>query len=87
VTLRVRLKPRASRNAVVGLRDGALLIQIAAPPVDGAANDAVARFLAGMLGRPPSAVTLLHGTKSRDKTLHIAGIDVASARLRLLPSK
>jgi uncharacterized protein (TIGR00251 family) len=80
VTLRVRLKPRASRDGLDGVREGALVIRLTAPPVEGEANAALIRFVARLLDRPPSAVTLVHGAKSRDKTLHVAGIDAARAR-------
>jgi len=86
VTLRVRVQPRSSREGVAGLREGALVVKLTAPPVEGEANDALVRFLAGLLGVPRAAVTLRHGARGRDKTLHIAGLDVATARARLLPA-
>jgi uncharacterized protein (TIGR00251 family) len=73
VTLRVRVKPRASRDAIEGARDGALVVRLTAPPVDGAANDALARILARALSLPPSAVGLERGATGRDKIVRIAG--------------
>jgi uncharacterized protein len=87
VTLRVRLQPRASRDALGGVREGALLVRLTAPPVEGEANRALLRFVAMLLDRPPSAVTLVHGTRGRDKTVHVAGIDLATAQARLAPSQ
>lgn len=84
VVLRLRVQPRASKDAVGGVRQGALVVRVTAPPVEGTANAAVVKLMAKLLGRPPSAITLLHGSKGRDKTLHVAGIDVAEARSRLL---
>jgi uncharacterized protein (TIGR00251 family) len=85
-TLRVRVQPRASRNGLGGRRDGALVVRLTAPPVEGEANAALIRFLADLLDRPPSAVTLLRGARGRDKTVHIAGLDADAARARLEPS-
>jgi uncharacterized protein (TIGR00251 family) len=85
VTLRVRVQPRSSREGLAGVREGALVVRLTAPPVEGAANEALVRFLADLLGVPRSAVTLRHGARGRDKTLHIAGVDEAAARARLAP--
>jgi hypothetical protein len=74
VTLRVRVKPRASRDAIEGLQSGALLIRLTAPAREGAANEALARLLARALGVAPSSVRLLRGAGSRDKVLHILGV-------------
>jgi uncharacterized protein (TIGR00251 family) len=73
VTLRVRLQPRASREEVVGVRDGVLIARVTAPPVDGAANHALARLLARTFGCAPSAVELLRGERGRDKLVTIQG--------------
>lgn len=76
--LRVRVTPRAKRNALAGLTevDGrpALAIRLAAPPVDGAANAALVRFLAEALAIPKSAVRIVSGEASRLKTLSLAGV-------------
>jgi len=82
--LAVRVIPRARRTFVDGERAGAILIRLAAPPVDGAANDALVTFLAATLGVPRRAVTILAGHTSRDKRVEIAGIDDAAVRARLL---
>jgi hypothetical protein len=83
VTLRVRVQPRSSRNALGGEREGALLVRLTAPPVEGRANQALARLLADVLDIPPSAVRLVRGDSGRDKLVAIAGIDAATARARL----
>jgi uncharacterized protein (TIGR00251 family) len=76
--LRVRVTPRAKQNALAGLTevDGrpALAIRLAAPPVDGAANAALVRFLAGALAIPKSAVRIVSGEASRLKTVALAGV-------------
>jgi uncharacterized protein (TIGR00251 family) len=83
LTLRVRVQPRASRDALSGEREGALVVRLTAPPVEGAANESLARFLGKKLGVPPSAVRVVSGAKGRNKVLSVAGLDAATARERL----
>jgi uncharacterized protein (TIGR00251 family) len=80
----VRVIPRAPRTIVDGERSGAILIRLAAPPVDGAANDALVAFLAQGLGVPRRQVVIVSGERSRDKRVEIAGLDEAGVRRRLL---
>jgi uncharacterized protein (TIGR00251 family) len=76
--LRVRVTPRAKQNALAGLTDvagkAALAIRLAVPPVDGAANQALVRFLADGLNVSKSAIRLVAGETSRLKTLSLAGV-------------
>ena len=81
--LDVRVIPRAKRSAVDGERNGAILIRLAAPPVEGAANNALIEFLSDMLGLPRRAITIVGGDKSRSKRVRIAGLDAAAVRSRL----
>lgn len=74
VRLRVWVKPRASKSRVAGVRDGALEVAVAAPPVDGEANSELIRFVARLLSVPKSSVRVASGLASRHKTLAIAGI-------------
>jgi uncharacterized protein len=83
-TLRIRVIPRAPRTRVDGERAGAILIRLAAPPVDGAANDALVAFLAETLGVPRRDVAIVAGAASRDKRVEIAGMDEPAVRARLL---
>jgi len=83
VTLKVRVQPRASRDALAGEREGALLVRLTAPPVEGAANEALARFLGKALGVPPSAVRIVAGATGRNKVVTVAGLDAAAAFARL----
>lgn len=69
--LRVQAQPRASRNEVVGVQGDALKIRVAAPPVDGEANDALCRFISKCFGVPKSAVHVETGDASRHKTVRI----------------
>jgi uncharacterized protein (TIGR00251 family) len=76
------VQPRAARTAVVGVHGTALKIKVAAPPVDGKANDALREFVAGALGLPRSRVEVIGGAASRHKRLRISGMapeDVARA--------
>jgi uncharacterized protein (TIGR00251 family) len=83
VTLRIRVVPRAGRTAVAGTREDALLVRLAAAPVDGAANDALVAFLAGVFDRPKRDITILSGDTSRDKRIAIAGLTEAEVSARL----
>jgi uncharacterized protein len=67
----------------VGLHGDEIRIRIAAPPVDGAANDALIRLVAERLGVPPSAVEVRGGAGARSKTLMVAGVTPAAATHRL----
>ena len=81
--LRVRLQPRARGDEVVGERDGAVLIRVTAPPVDGKANEALCRLVAKKAGVAPSRVTVVKGHTARDKTLDVEGVDIAALRAAL----
>jgi hypothetical protein len=76
--------PRAPRTRIDGMRGGAILIRLAAPPVDGAANDALIAFLSEALALPRRNISIVSGEKSRDKRVRIEGLDEPSARTRLL---
>jgi uncharacterized protein len=80
----VRVQPRASRDALAGIREGALLVRLTAPPVAGAANAALLRLLGQALGLPAKAVELRQGATGREKVVRLHGLDVASVRERLL---
>ena len=78
VTLRVRLRPGASRDAVLGrglLAEGeaAVLVAVSAPPEDGKANAALIRLLAKTWRLSKSSIAITGGATSRTKLLHIAG--------------
>jgi uncharacterized protein (TIGR00251 family) len=73
--LPVRLQPRASRDEIVGVRDGALVVRVSAPPVGGAANAALCRLLAKRAGVAPSRVSVVRGARGRDKQVRVEGAD------------
>lgn len=80
VRFTVRVQPRASRSEVVGLHGDALKIRLAAPPVDGAANEALVRLLAGLLGVPRRAVRIEAGLASRSKLVEVDGVESDAVR-------
>jgi uncharacterized protein len=82
-TFTVRVVPRAGRTAVAGVRGDALLVRLAAAPVDGAANEALITFLARLLDRPPRDLTLVSGQASRDKRIAVRGYSPGSLAARL----
>jgi uncharacterized protein len=83
--LEVLAQPRASRSRVAGEHDGRLKIQLAAPPVEGEANEALLAFLAAALGVRRADVALLAGESGRRKRVRITGITAATAAAALLP--
>jgi uncharacterized protein len=84
VRVRVHAQARASRTEIVGEHNGALKVRIAAPPVDGAANDELVRHLARRVGVAPSRVRVLSGGTGRSKVIQIDGVDAAAVRMALL---
>ncbi len=85
-TLRLRVIPNARRDDVVGEYGDAVKIKIAAPAVEGKANEAVRAFLAERLGVGVRAVDLVAGEKSRDKVVAVEGLNGGELRRRLLES-
>ena len=81
--LSIRVIPRSPRSKIDGRRGDALLVRLAAPPVDGAANDALVELLAREFHRPQRDITLLSGHTSRDKRVEIAGLSDAEGLSRL----
>lgn len=80
VVFRVRVAPRASRDAIAGVHDGALKVALTAPPVSGAANGALVKLLAKRLGVPKGAVEIVRGETARDKLLRVRGTTAAAVR-------
>jgi uncharacterized protein (TIGR00251 family) len=81
--LDVRVMPRSPRAGIAGERDGRLLVRVAAPPVEGAANAAVIAVLAAALDLPRRDVRIVSGGAGRNKVVEIAGLDAATVRGRL----
>jgi uncharacterized protein (TIGR00251 family) len=83
ISLAVRVVPRGGRTGVAGIRGEALLVRIAAAPVDGAANDTLIAFLADTFDCPRRDVTLVSGHRSRSKRVTIRGVTQAQVAARL----
>ncbi|MBI5284715.1 MAG: DUF167 domain-containing protein [Chloroflexi bacterium] len=79
----VRLTPRGGRDAIDGWDGDILRVRVAAPPVDGRANEAMLRLLAKALGVPASKVTLASGAQSRIKLVDVDGLSAEELRERL----
>jgi uncharacterized protein YggU (UPF0235/DUF167 family) len=71
----VRCTPRGGADRIEGVVEGRLRVRVAAPAVDGAANDALLRLLAGELGLPRAAIRLVAGATSRNKLVAIEGVE------------
>lgn len=84
VVLSVRVVPRAARSGLAGMRDGALLVRVTSPPVDGAANAELIEVMAKALGVARRAVSIVSGERGRLKRVRIDGItlDVVNSRLQ-----
>lgn len=72
--LHILVQPRASRSEIVGPHGDMLKVRLAAPPVDGAANEELVRFLAKEFGVPQRAIEIVAGLSSRRKTIRVAGV-------------
>ncbi len=79
----VRVLPRSSRNVIEGVVDGQLKVRLTAAPVDGSANEALIKLLAGHFRIPKSSIVIVSGLRSRHKLVLLRGIDVAAVKARL----
>lgn len=79
----VRVVPRGSRTGIEGVRDGALLVRVTAPPVEGAANNAVVAAVADALNVPRRDVLLVSGERGRRKTIAVPTLSEIELRRRL----
>ena len=81
VRFHVRVQPRAPRNEITGALGGALKVRLQAPPVDGAANEALVAFLADALGVSKRGVRIVAGSSSRSKLVEVDGIAMIAVNL------
>lgn len=84
VRFAVHVKPRSSRSRIEGVREGALVVALTSPPVEGAANAELQRLLARTLGVSRSAVTIAAGATGRRKLVDVAAMDQAAVTRLLL---
>ena len=80
ITLNVRVIPRARKTECAGFRDDVFVIRVAAPPVEGAANDALIEYLSSALHVPRRAVRIVSGDRGRRKRMAIDGVTVEQIR-------
>lgn len=84
--LTLHVQPGAKRTEIAGRHGDAIKIRVASPPVDGAANAEVGRFIAERLGVPRSAVRIARGAAGRRKTIFVEGLTTADGVRLLLES-
>ena len=80
VRLTLHVQPKASRTGLAGLHGDAIKVRVAAPPVDGAANAELVRFLAELLGVTRAAVEIVSGESGRRKVVTVRGVGLEAAR-------
>ena len=81
----VRVTPRASRNKIVEiLSDGTIKVHIAAPPVDGEANERLIEFLSDVLNIPKSRLEIVAGVSGRDKLISVLDMDAETVHQRIM---
>ncbi len=85
--LSLRIQPRASKNEILPMPEGALKVRLTAPPVDNAANEALIKFLAARLSVPKSRLSIVSGHTSRDKRIRIEGMTDQDAMRLLNPQR
>jgi uncharacterized protein (TIGR00251 family) len=83
VTIECRVTPRASRNAIKGVRDGTLELALTSPPIEGRANKMLIELLSRRLGVRKSAVSIAGGQHSRNKVVFVEGLTAAEVKKRL----
>lgn len=85
VVIAVQVQPRASRTEYAGRHGDAIKIRLAAPPVDGEANDELVRFLARLLAVPRGNVTIESGATGKRKRVRVMGATTESVHTALAP--
>ena len=80
VSFAVKVHPRARKNAITGVIDGAVKLAITAPPVEGRANEAVIEFFADLFEIPLSSVTIASGQSNRNKVVRVSGVTAAQVQ-------
>lgn len=87
VRLSVHVRPKSSRSAIVGVREGSLDVALTSAPADGAANAELQRLIARALEVTQRDVTIVAGNSSRNKVIEIKGISVDEARAKIAAAK
>lgn len=87
VRFTVHVRPRSSRSAILGVREGTLEVALTSPPADGAANSELLALIAKALDVRRASVTIVIGPSSRDKLLEVNGLSPDETRVRLSKAK
>jgi uncharacterized protein YggU (UPF0235/DUF167 family) len=82
-TCQIRVTPRAGHTQIAGVRNGQLIVKLAAAPVDGAANEALVAALSDAFAVPSHAIAITAGWRSRMKRVEFAGVTPATLAARL----
>jgi uncharacterized protein (TIGR00251 family) len=77
LTITLQVQPRGRKTEIVGVHDEVLKVKVAAPPVDGAANEELLRFFSEFLDVPKSRIALKQGAQSRRKVIQVSGVSTA----------
>lgn len=83
VDLKIRLQPRAKRNAIVDERNGVVRVSVAAAPVEGRANAALCKLIAKRSGIARGRVSVISGERSREKVVRVEGLALGELRQAL----
>jgi uncharacterized protein (TIGR00251 family) len=82
-TIQIKVIPRAPMTVIDGMRGGAVLVRLSAPPVEGQANESLLRFIAHICDVPRRQVSLISGEKTRSKVIRVLHLTRAQATLRV----
>lgn len=74
LAITLHIQPKARKTEIIGIHGDALKVKVAAPPIDGAANEEIIAFFARFLGVPKSRIEMTQGERSRHKTIEIDGV-------------
>jgi hypothetical protein len=83
LTFDIQVIPHASRAEIVCIQEGAFKLKVTAPPVEGAANEACIKLLAGELGLKKSQMEISSGAKSRRKTVMVKNINKLELEMKI----
>ena len=85
IRLDIVVAPKGSRTRIMGVHDQRLKIQVAAPPIDGRANETLVKFLADILGVARAQIEIVAGISSKRKSVRIVGVTPHRVLVKLTP--
>ena len=83
VSISLHVLPNAPKSEIIGPHNNCLKIKIKSPPIDGKANECIEKFFAELLGLPKKNIELIHGEKSKQKTLLVRGTTITEVKTKL----